>query len=92
MLDMFPKTRLEWVQFLTSRLVAAGATSLYRSMLDDRTDLDADNFVVKATTFTAGELTAAAAKPTTDAGVAYVWDWITIKRIERQNRKNKSKK
>lgn len=87
----FPKSPLEWAQFLTSRLIAAAATKGYREALDEFTEIDTDGTIATATTFVAGELTAASVQKQSDDAVEKVWNWVAKKKAERAQKKNADK-
>ena len=84
----FPKSPLEWTQFLVSQLIATALTSGMRTAVDEFTEIEPDGTVVKATTFVGGQLGAASIQKQTDSAVAKTWDWITIQRLKRAQKKN----
>lgn len=87
----FPKSPLAWTQFLVSQLLATAATSGMRTAVDEFTEIDPDGTVVKATTFVGGQLAAASVQSQTDRAVEKTWDWITIQRLKRVQKKNAKK-
>jgi hypothetical protein len=82
-----PRTPREFTKFFVNRLVALGSYQASMDLLETHTEIDTDNFVVKAGCWTGGEVVAAGTSGTTDAAVDKTLDFVASKWRERKAKK-----